>query len=348
MRPSIVLVCLALAGCPSSTGSSTDGDTSGAGGDSDISATGWQRVFDGLGGMLISVWGRNANDIWAVGFDAQDGAGPLVLHYDGTSWERMETGTGGALWWVHGFGDTGPVYMAGSTGKILSYENNTFTVMSTPTTATLFGLWGSGPDDLWAVGGDANGTIGAGVILRNQGAGWEDVTADLPAGGDTTAFFKVWGRSATDITIVGFIGRILHFNGSVFTVEESNTTERLATVFVPSATTLPTIAVGGIGVPVLLEKTTVGWVDGTPLITGGLFGIWVTDDDGYITGDQGRVMRRVDGNWVPEETGFESEQLLHAVWIDDLGEVWAVGGNLFGGNDGIMLHLGDPVGSRIE
>ena len=36
---------------------------------------------------------------------ADDGAGPLVVHFDGTSWQRLETGVHGDLWWVRAFDD---------------------------------------------------------------------------------------------------------------------------------------------------------------------------------------------------------------------------------------------------
>ena len=33
------------------------------------------------------------------GVDLGDGRGPLVLHYDGSGWRRLDSGaTGGALW----------------------------------------------------------------------------------------------------------------------------------------------------------------------------------------------------------------------------------------------------------
>src|SRR5690606_16900636 len=104
-------------------------------------------------------WGTSDSDVWTVGGDMRDGTGPLVMHYDGAAWERVETGqSDGDLWWVFGF-DGGPVFMGGGGGVILRHEGGTFTVMDTPTTDTVFGIWGASPDDMWAVGGtfDTNG-----------------------------------------------------------------------------------------------------------------------------------------------------------------------------------------------
>jgi len=61
----------------------------------------WQLVFEELEPSLMSVSGSAADDVWAVGADARDGSGALVLHYDGERWQRMSTGVEADLWWVH-------------------------------------------------------------------------------------------------------------------------------------------------------------------------------------------------------------------------------------------------------
>ena len=116
----------------------------------------WAIVAEKLPNALLSVWGTSASDVWTVGSDTGDGKGPLVLHFDGTSWERKETGSTGDLWWVFGFAD-GPVYVGGEGGKILRYTNGTFTRLTTPGTAVVSGIWGATPDDVWAVGAESGG-----------------------------------------------------------------------------------------------------------------------------------------------------------------------------------------------
>jgi hypothetical protein len=58
------------------------------------------------GGIGLGVWGRKSNDVWAVG---QNGT---ILHWDGTSWKSVVSGT---------------IY-------------------------DLDGIWGSATNDAWAVG----------------------------------------------------------------------------------------------------------------------------------------------------------------------------------------------------
>jgi hypothetical protein len=55
----------------------------------------WQVVVEALPEAVLSVSGRSATDVWAVGVDK--GQGPLVLHFDGAAWTRVPTGTRGDL-----------------------------------------------------------------------------------------------------------------------------------------------------------------------------------------------------------------------------------------------------------
>ena len=59
------------------------------GGTQEVSSPAWQIVEPHLDSALLSVWGTSASDVWAAGSDARDGQGPLVLHFDGASWQRL-------------------------------------------------------------------------------------------------------------------------------------------------------------------------------------------------------------------------------------------------------------------
>jgi hypothetical protein len=78
-------------------------------------AESWHTVFTGLPGALLSVTGTSDSDVWAVGSDANDGQGPLVLHFDGSAWKRYVTGISGDLWWAQVFAD-GSVFAGGTAG----------------------------------------------------------------------------------------------------------------------------------------------------------------------------------------------------------------------------------------
>src|SRR6187401_1155953 len=61
-------------------------------------APAWTLVAEDLESALISVWGSSERDVWAVGSDRGDG--PLIEHFDGTRFARLDSGASGHLWWV--------------------------------------------------------------------------------------------------------------------------------------------------------------------------------------------------------------------------------------------------------
>ena len=111
LRPWGVLALLAtLAGCP----------------DDEPAEPAWAVVASGLDEAVLSIAGTAADDVWAVGAD--QGAGPLVVHYDGVAWTRMATGHTGNLWWAHAFAPD-DVFFGGASGAILRWDGTTFTRM---------------------------------------------------------------------------------------------------------------------------------------------------------------------------------------------------------------------------
>lgn len=282
---------------------------------------------------LLSVWGTSAHDVWSVGGDANDGHGPYVLHYDGTGWTRLETGTRGDLWWVHGFED-GPIFMGGSRGTILEYDDDHFTKMPTPDAAgTVFGIWGISPEQLWAVGGRPDES---GFIWRRAGEGWEpaNLDPDLIA---TQAVFKVWGRDAAELCFVGARGLSLRFDGDHFERLETGTDQLLFTVHSDGGSF---VAVGGRDNGVILEEGPDGWRDVAPASAPPLNGVAERDGRAYAVGANGEVLTRRDGTWMRLETGLDLRRDLHSVWIDPEGGVWSAGGHLTGTPlvQGVLVH----------
>jgi hypothetical protein len=308
----------------------------------------WRVVHEHLPGALISVWGANAQDVWTVGGDPGDGGGGLVLHFDGTSWRRLRTGVAADFWWVHGIGGGGPVWLAGSGGTILRYAGGAFAPMPTPHDGIVFGVWAAAPDDLWAVGETAL-VGGHAFVWRSDGTSWRAVgpLPTLPAG-DTSAFFKVWGRAANDVVIVGMDGAALRWDGATLSPLDVATTRRLLTVHAAPGPIARYAAVGGFANAVIVESEAGGpWRDVTPdATTPQLFGVWLTEGGGgQAVGVDGAVLERTGGRWRRVETGLPFVESLHSVWVDPDGGVWAVGGDLIAPPlvDGALFHRGRRV-----
>ncbi len=295
-------------------------------------------VVEAQPSALLGVWGSSATDVWAVGGDPRTGTGPLVLHYDGTTWTKLDAGVRNVdLWWVHGFAG-GPVFMSGSKGTILRFENGTFQTMTTPGTSIVFGMWGASADDVWAVGGNFSG---GGFAWHYDGTAWTanaGVPADIASMG---TLWKVNGRSSTDLWISGTSGATLHWDGTAFERTDIPVEAPLLSI---AGNADYFVTAGGAFDGVLYENDGSGWKASVP--TGGprLVGAAVSSTDAYVVGESGAVLRRTDDGWV-SQTPRATNENLHAVWIDPDGGVWAVGGQYETPpmTDGVVIHKGEPL-----
>lgn len=299
----------------------------------------WQLVHENLPGALLRVWGRNANDVYAVGADG-DGMGSLAIHFDGTRWTRLDTGTTGDLWWVHGVGED-DIRMAGEGGLILRYRPSTgqFERITAPEPVTLFGVWGRAPNDVWYVGGIPAGAKGA--VWHDDGS-----TVATPAQTLTTTtatIFKVHGFDDGKLWVIGQAGISGSWDGTRFTQHATGTPLDLFTVHGVDFDHV--FAVGGASEGVILSWDGARWVDETPPETPQLNGVFAPSASlVYAAGFNGRVFRRDAGTWseVQDVPTFDD---LHSIWIDEEGGVWAVGGRLASDppRDGVLVHHGRKI-----
>ena len=317
----------------------------------------WAIVAEQLPEALLSIGGRSAADVWAVGADK--GRGPIVLHYDGTSWQRRDTGVRGHLWWVHAF-DDGTAMMGGAGGLIVRWDGSAFHRMQTPGLGrhTVFGLWGSSPSDVYAVGGSANR---GGFVWHYDGTSWREETLprDIPLltfgvtgeddPTDLPGLFKVWGDGAGNVWVVGAASTVLHRSGSgPFEVVASGLATS-STLFTVAGNAQLVVAVGGGGNGVLVEGTSGTFVDRTPALSGLIQGVSVRPDGtAWASGARGAMYTREPSGWREVDTGLSFEttvQSLHATWIDPTGGVWAVGGGVLSTDldDGVIVHFGGEV-----
>ncbi len=306
----------------------------------------WQVVHEDLDRGLLSVWGSAQDDVWAVGAGENpddDGLcggnpceGPIVLHWSGASWDTVETGVEGDLWWVFGFAG-GPVYMGGSGGRVLrSTDGESFDVMPTPVnTPVVFGIWGCSEDDVWAVGGNYGGGSG-GFAWHLEDDAW--VSHALPDG-EVRPVWKVIGKSCDDVRFVGEGGLSFTWNGEAFTPETTGVGESLFTDALLGSTY---IAVGGIA-GIILEDSGSGWEDVSPEGAPGLNGVCAASSQAYATGQFGEVYKRDEsGTWVEDDKPPTAET-LHGCWVDPAGGLWAVGGQVLSPPlvNGVMVYRGE-------
>ncbi len=262
------------------------------------------------------------DDVWIVGGREGPGQGPVVFHFDGTSWTKLDTGVVDVdLWQVFGFAG-GPVYMGGSNGNVLRYHRNgTFERLSAPTTGVVFGLWGSAPDAMWAVGGQPAGPA---LISRLEGGGFVEVPgapADLATGG---AVWKVSGRSATEVWMSASRGYVLRWDGALAPFKIGADDESLFSMGCNAVRCITAGADTTNGV--LYENESHQWVSKVPSADEPQFrGVTPVGNAMYIVGQFGAIRRRTDTGWESESQRLTTES-LHAAWSDADGNVFAVGG----------------------
>lgn len=304
------------------------------------------------------MWGRGADDVWFAG-------GPdLVVHYDGSRFTSL-TPPGPDYFYALWGSPAGPVWVGGDRGRIYSVapgarggyafqRHYTGIEDYLPDSTVVFGLWGSGPDDVLAVGtggnmvrwngayftpegAQAQGTFGLNAvagsgddvwavgdrdtILRRNGGDWTPIP---DARGPNLSGIFYGGKN--DVWIVGDRGVALRWNGKVFEVQDQGDGKPLWGVFRPPGGDV--WAVGGGG-----EKL---------------------DDAGRVVPGYGTISRwrsgAEPGSWVPAGT-YAAPYLLMAAWGASANDLWAAGGHHVsaeGRRHGTIMHWDGTAWSVVK
>ena len=294
-------------------------------------ATQTQRLAQDHPAAMMAVAGDPGGQVWVVG--ARHAGQPTLARWDGRRWERVALDEPEVdLWWVHVQGPE--VFVSGSDGAILrGGAGRPFERMQTPGLArhTVFGLWGDGSGQLYAVGG-----VGArsGFIWRYDGQRWRSLPlpADMPKlpNGATAGLFKVWGDARGVIWFVGNAGAILRLDpGQPLRVVPSPTRSPLLTV---AGDQRRVWAVGGAShgqiVDLSVDPPTLLEPEDTPLLQG----LHVRGDEAVAVGARGVALRYDGQAWRPLALAAAQQgsaiESLHAAWIDAQGQLWAAGGGV--------------------
>ncbi len=212
----------------------------------------------GVDPALYGIWGASANDVFAVGRGSVmvGNVQPRILHYDGSSWSEMMN-YGGSIHnvWLHDvWGDpaTSDVFAVGDVYKgipdhpdkycVLRYDGSSWNRMTggelevvseLPHSNTLYGIWGTSTDDVFAVGEQ-------GTILHYDGSTWSRMTS-----GTTMTLSGIWGSSGDNILVVGESGTILHYNGAAWLPMTIGSTPNLLGIWGSSETDVFVVGEGG-------------------------------------------------------------------------------------------------------
>ncbi len=226
-------------------------------------------------------------------------SGRLLAHYDGTSISRVATPPGPTLWWVWG-SDPDQIWACGNGGQVLARRGGQWVTEVTPL---------SGDAVLYGVWGSSDTDL------------WAVGGSPLPAGpkgivlrstGDGVwsqvvdasipsdkTLFKVWGSGPNDVHLVGEDGTALHFDGKAFRRVDVAESTLLFTVH--GQKDGPILLVGGASRGTILRFDGQAWVDdGPPPDIPALSAVFVRPDGTAIAAGVGQVLLRdTAGKWRP-------------------------------------------------
>lgn len=203
------------------------------------------------------------------------------------------------------------IYHVGDGGLILKQVGSVFTPMESGTTAPLKGIAGSGPSDIWAVGGSNLATSNAdpirSVLLHFDGTSWTATTPPTWSGfPDLFPMADVW------VSATGQAWAVTELSGSVVKWNAGSAKWEFEELSDPT-------------------HILVNW----PVLRG-IFGF--ADNDVYAVGSYGTILHRNATGWSPmvqfeNESSSISFNLLRCAWGPDADHVFV------SGNSGQLYRL---------
>ncbi len=295
---------------------------------------------------ITAIRGRSASDVWATGADG------TVIHFDGTSWTRLDTGTHETmheLWLREGaeiaFVSFGSIYTrglepldAGADAPPPSPDGWRKGSAPLPFAAMLTSAWAApGAEWLWC----ANGLRRVRVDPSTNGlAVGATFTAEVCNTVRCDAMRAIHGISADDLWVVGNSGVTAHITNAQsdapgITPLDSKTWAGLNGVWAASATDV--WAVGGAGVIRHYTGKPTSWEIVPDIPTNAMLrAVWGTSStDIWAVGDQALVLHYDGVRWSSVKVlGLGARRPdLYTVWTPAPGQVWI-------GGDGVMLSFG--------
>jgi hypothetical protein len=251
------------------------------------------------------VWGSSGTDVFVAGNFG------TILHWNGTSWSEMSTGTLEHLKGVWGTSST-DVFAVGENGTIIHYDGNHWASMTTGTSSHLQGIWGSSSTDVYAVGY-------SGVILHFDGTSWKAMNS-----GTWTNIQALWGSSDEDIYAVGQNETILHYDGRSWSTMITGGSGSFSGIHGTGADDI-----FAIGWSRIVHFNGTSWEAMDPAGASGLMGIWAySPSNVFAAVDQSNWVLHYDGSTWSNMT-IQNFAGCRGVWGSSGSDVFLVG---WGGN----------------
>jgi hypothetical protein len=215
----------------------------------------------------------------------------------------------------------------------------------------MLSAWGTGPGDVYVVGGPLGDSGFTAIAVHYDGAAWTKLDPGGPA-----SFWWVSGSGPRDVWMVGEQGRVTHWNGASFTEHPPLTTATVWGVWAASPTDAWAVGgtpEGGTAQPndLVFHWDGAVWTRETlpgPPLGRSLNKVWGTASDNlYAVGESATIWHRRGTTWVQEQNPATSN--LFTVYGCNATDVYAVGGQDVLHSDGsgtwaaVSVSLGNSV-----
>lgn len=165
-----------------------------------------QKVIDCIPASANKLWGDDTTRVFAVGSNGS------LAHYNGQSWQKIETGTDLDVYDIHGNEEQGVVAIAAKRSesrdkKILRIKDN-LKIESLSTSPIPFSIHG-----IWFDASGVTYIVGSGLFIKpdvDSTAPWKPMHQNI------TPYYleAIDANGLNDIVTVGAFGEFLHFNGA--------------------------------------------------------------------------------------------------------------------------------------
>jgi hypothetical protein len=280
----------------------------------------WNPAFDASGvGALSVTWGTGPDNVFMAGGRAAQGE---IYHFDGSAWRAMVVPEVPFLVWMHGFAPDN-VIAVGMGGGAVHYDGQKWSRLESGTTEDLWGVWGHAPNDMWMVGGDV--ADGPPVAIHFDGSSF--VPADpLTNDRSATVLFKIWGMH-DKVVAVGENGLIVELQGGRWTQMETAPGADDDLISLWGTRPDHIVAAGGRTAGLIVVYDGQAWSKVPLSDVPGLSTVHMPSDDLALVGGDGAfvgVLNMQTREFFAEETG--ADLLLHSIWSDGTGRIYATGG----------------------
>jgi hypothetical protein len=264
----------------------------------------WSRQFSGTDANLRDVWGTAENDIWAVGHEGDTPWNPgdgVILHYDGNSWTEVTSILVAVPPLIAIWGSSPQdIFAVGDEGAMMHYDGFSWTAMTSGVSNSLYTVWGTGPSEVFAAGSD-------GTILFYDGSSWTPMDS-----GTDEYIWAIWGTGSVNIFAAGGNG-IFHFDGESWSLYDNMPTRMLC---LTGDSPVRAFAAGAAGTLMSYDGADWSRLSSGPLVD--FSSVWGSSGTDVYVGGGGGYLYHFDGSsW--SQVNWEYDQ--------DIGGIWCAGPN---------------------